>query len=94
MLVVALAGLAMGVVVWGYRMWRLSGEYANRAQFYRALVDWYGRAAFIYEDGDRLKHGRDRWVHAAAARCAARARKYAQAARYPWLPVEPNPPER
>jgi hypothetical protein len=28
-----------------------------------------------------------------AARCAALARKYERAARYPWLPVEPDPPE-
>jgi hypothetical protein len=31
MLVVAIVGLAMGGGAWGYRMWRLSGEYTSIA---------------------------------------------------------------
>jgi hypothetical protein len=41
MLVVALAGLVMGGGVWGYRMWRLSGEYARMAESDKSFENAY-----------------------------------------------------
>jgi hypothetical protein len=99
MLVVAMAGLVMGVGVWAWRMWRLSAEYAVQAQSYRFLVDISGypvgqgtlvdTEATIDTNGELqtqdLKMRVERWT--------ALARKWERAARYPWLPVEPDPPE-
>jgi hypothetical protein len=97
MLVVAFAGLVMGSGVWGYRMWRQSGEYTIKAQSYTLLTYICGYPeelgqgtveATIDTSGElqrqNLKKHVERW--------AALARKYERAARYPWLPVEPDPP--
>jgi hypothetical protein len=109
MLVVALAGLAMGVGIWSYKMRQLSGGYARAAKFHRAWLDRYReREAVILQAIGRLEtvaarrsvvppsHDRHREDAADYARKAdyreALALKYERAARYPWLPVEPDPP--
>jgi hypothetical protein len=73
MLVVALAACS----VWGYRMWRVSREYA-RVERHRTHYP------IGYPSADAAEK---------AAYDAALARKYQRAARYPWLPVEPDPPQ-
>jgi hypothetical protein len=77
MLVVILAGLVMGGCVWRYRM----GE---RSNYYRGLAAVCKKKEYPYRSANSLTE---------AERFAALARKYERAARYPWLPVEPDPPE-
>jgi hypothetical protein len=78
MIAVAVAGLAMGAGVWGYRMWRLSREYLREARMH---------LYYCIVDGDAAENAANVHYHAALAR------KYERAARYPWLPVEPDPPQ-
>jgi hypothetical protein len=112
MIVVAIAGLVMGVGVWGYRMWRLSRFYAGAAQMHRAFAGSYVRhAAFDLQRAhdvemilaahppnerallSNLWAAQCRKDAEMATYCATLARKYECAASYPWLPVEPDPPE-
>jgi hypothetical protein len=97
MLVVAVVGLAMSGGVWGYRMWRLSRDYDGLAESYK-------RRVIVSRDDGRLFRGNstanDDYAAAWMARCSAKAadyaalvRQYELAARYPWLPVDPDPPE-
>jgi hypothetical protein len=90
MLVVALAGLVMGGGVRSYRTWKLSGEYTRRAQYYRQSGNMYER---IVEDWQSDWPELAAQGAATAAKCAAVARTYERAARYPWLPVERDPPQ-
>jgi hypothetical protein len=90
MLVVALAAVS----VWGVKMWRVSREYARRAQSYKDS-EWLEKGILVH----RVAQGELAGYHALlsqhkqrAAYYAAQARKYERAARYPWLPVEPDPP--
>jgi hypothetical protein len=130
MLVVVLAGLAMGGGVWGYRMWRLSRYYAGVAQEEKSRERMYRYGAAVYsgyaemdEESARRsasqlideRHSKEFSEHEeqranmkaqnaiaareTAARYASMAdqysalvRKYERAARYPWLPVEPDAP--
>jgi hypothetical protein len=102
LLVVALADLAMGAGVWGYRMWRLSHHYAGRAKVAQAdesslrpLAVRYLNASQRTKDGGLAVHQRKIAAHitALANKHAGLARKYERAARCPWLPVEPVPPD-
>ncbi len=53
MLVVALAGLAMGGGIAAYRLWRLSSEYARKAQLYQASeANFRKLAAFYLENAE------------------------------------------
>jgi hypothetical protein len=79
MLVVALAGLVMGSGVEGYKMWRLSGYYAARARKHENVAI-------------RMRNGSARFKRQADHH-ESMAVKYERAARYPWLPVDPDPPE-
>jgi hypothetical protein len=89
MFVVALAAVGL----WGVRMWELSGEYARVAEQERS------HEAEFLEDLVRAQyrcHDWDKFAELSAARAAyhtALVQKYERAARYPWLPVEPDPPE-
>jgi hypothetical protein len=121
MLVVAIAGVG----VWGVKMWRLSREYASKAQNSQYLEAFYSRLEAIrlrsiqqnqelLGQSDAIDTSVDvptkestkrpqRWAaksRADAARYAtltahyaALAHKYGRAARYPWLPVEPDSAE-
>ena len=110
MLVVALAGLALGGGIWGSKMWRLSGVHARTARFHRSWLGLYRqRETVILKSLGRLEQfaaqhalpppsvARHRDDAAGYARKAdfreALALKYERAARYPWLPVETDPPE-
>jgi hypothetical protein len=102
MLVVAVTALAMGGGVWGYRMWRLSCYYAGRVEVAQAderslrqLAIRYVNASQRTQDGSLADHQRNIAAHLTelANTHAYLARIYERAARYPWLPVEPDPPE-
>jgi hypothetical protein len=78
-LVVALAGLAMGAGLCGYGMWRLSDYFAARALKHRNIE------MIMRDSAARFKRQADHQ--------ASLARKDERAARYPWLALEPYPPE-
>jgi hypothetical protein len=89
MLVVALAAVS----VWGVKMWRVSGENAAAAQSWKSYETRYRkREAACLDLGRRVEKIAAKSA-AMAVHYAALARKYERAARYPWLPVEPDPPE-
>ena len=116
MLLIAIAGLAMGGGIWGYRMWRLSDEYEVQARRHRTLALVYGHpeqvvpgsvAAAMGTSDDLRRQDLKKRVERLGAESREEAeqyakkadyywavvRKYERAARYPWLPVEPDPPE-
>jgi hypothetical protein len=98
MLLVALAGLAMGGGVWGYRMWRLSRVYELNARRYRSAERLFRELETFYlataEQKERTKYSHLAAVAASTADYhAARVRKYVRAARYPWLAVRSDPSE-
>jgi hypothetical protein len=74
----------LGLVCWGCYLWRLSDHYHRQAVIYyekRWIIrEWYGN----YVEQKELAI--ERWRSAMEA-------KYQRAARYPWLSVEPDPPE-
>jgi hypothetical protein len=86
LILVALAGVSMGASGSGYRLWRLSRYYADLAQNSKAHESNCRLNAALQSDVARsfLSHAADYY--------AALARKHERAARYPWLPVEPDPP--
>jgi hypothetical protein len=91
MLVVALAGLVMGGGVWGYRMWRMSAKYARIAQSFKWTESLHRGLEARFQNNAQREAAK---FAAVATHYAALVRKYERAARYPWLPVEPDPPER
>ncbi len=78
MLVVAVAGLAIGGGMWVHNLSRLSGYYAARARKHRTI---------------ELAMRTTAWFKSRADHHKSVALKYDQASRYPWLSVEPDPPE-
>jgi hypothetical protein len=46
----------------------------------------------VYEQAIALREQRIAWLEQRISYDAAMARKYRHAARYPWLPIEPDPP--
>jgi hypothetical protein len=92
MLLVALAGLALGGGVWGYRMWRLSSFCVAKAhqhwfEEYRAR-EAMAQIRTVVRDPDKLTEE----LAARAVYHAELGQKYMHAARYPWFAVEPDPP--
>jgi hypothetical protein len=99
---VALAALGLGVV----RLWWLRRHYPELAAAYRSMTaDLTARpqAAMYWEDrwaaqfeGRRAPapwSGGPPYVPAFVAHHKAMEARYERAARYPWLSVEPEPPE-
>jgi hypothetical protein len=89
MLVIALVGCGF----WGFELRRLSLYCTHKAQIHRYYENSYRhiQATFRRSAGDQ-----DVVVEQYAAWAAYRralAAKYERAARYPWLRVEPYPPE-
>jgi hypothetical protein len=79
MALVALAAMAFALVAW---MERRAAEYRKKAVFYEAMV-----ITMVWQDHSPppgLAH--NLWAGKMAS-------KYRYAASYPWLPVEPYPPE-
>jgi hypothetical protein len=88
MIAVAIIGLALALAV----MLKRSGEF-------RALAEkqaYYEAGSLAYADDARGEGGDPQRVargEQMAAYHRALKAKYERAARYPWLPVEPDPPE-
>jgi hypothetical protein len=90
MLVVALAAVS----VWGLKLWRLSTDYATRARRHQAAEALYRLAAVELSSSPALYEQTPGSIPLSTADYhAAMARKYERAAPFPWLTVEPDPPE-
>src|SRR6476469_7054854 len=102
MISVAIVAVMMGLGIWGMRMTRRARDCRARAVWYYSL----GAYTLAEAEGYRIAIEEGNSVHPDAgnfprheARERARglrllrlAAKYDRAARYPWLPVEPDPP--
>ena len=95
MVAVAVVGLLMATALSGYRLKQRRDHYLSRAQLHKQ------NAAFLMQVCETNRIIRTHWSRDdyLSALCrisgyhAAMAAKYRHAARYPWLPVEPDPPE-
>jgi hypothetical protein len=90
MVVVALAALLLGAIV----------LVENRRRRFLSLVDAHQAGMIAWEEGNPSEASRERFdlsgrkVSLKAHRWHLQmAEKYRRAARYPWLPVESDPPE-
>jgi hypothetical protein len=84
MIAVLVFGLGMGAIVGGDQLKRRRNYFLYRARFHALTVDVWKEAGWpALDPSDRPIIEYD----------AAMARKYWRAARYPWLPVEPDPPD-
>ena len=77
MLTVAALAIALGYFLWQQRTGRLAKYYVLKA--------------LCHADGERAYESDDP-NHTHAAYHGQLKRKYEHAARYPWLPVDPDPP--
>jgi hypothetical protein len=101
MIIIAISAIA----TWGYTLWRRSAEYASKAEqcevevfMYKENLDridyeeeapFHNRKRTSFSEEETIK--RNQYEH--LLRYAERlGRKYRRAARFPWLPVEPDPP--
>ena len=95
MIAVAVVGLLMATALSGYRLKQRRDHFLSRAQLHKQ------NAAFLMQVCETNRIIRTHWSQddylSALSRIrsyqAAMAAKYRHAARYPWLPVEPDPPE-
>jgi hypothetical protein len=102
MIAVAVVALSMGGIVEFVRLKRRSDDltvraqdHARRASFYHLYtpgVDEHLRATLEPQERSAVEDRKTRLLGVIAYH-EAMARKYDRAARYPWLPVEPDPPE-
>jgi hypothetical protein len=95
MIVVAVVGLLMVTALGGYRLKHRRDHFLSQAQFHKqnaaTLMQVYGAIRIM-----RTHWSRDDYLSTLSRMSgyhAAMARKYEYAARYPWLPVEPDPRE-
>jgi hypothetical protein len=93
MIAVAVVGLLMGGAVVGYRLmlWHdsflaLATDHGHTGFLYRFLREDLCLGEARAESAEQAALGRRAAYHEALAE------KYRRAARYPWLPVEPDPP--
>jgi hypothetical protein len=86
----------VGVILYGEltrRRWaKLSAAYRSKAELARVIRDWSMGWAEGPMQGD-LGAGQRESLMRRIAYQAKLAEKYEHAARYPWLPVAPDPPE-
>jgi hypothetical protein len=83
MVVVAVVGLVMGGGVGVYRLKQRRDRFLSRAQLHEEMAVGAKLEDRSRKDLARLPRQTEYHV--------AMARKYRHAARYPWLPVEPDP---
>jgi hypothetical protein len=95
MIAVAAIGLSIGGTIEAVRLVRLSRSYSDRAashaaydRGWRAMADEYGADYRLPTHDARTISLREVTDFHVKLRL-----KYERAARYPWLPVEPDPPE-
>jgi hypothetical protein len=85
MSVVAVVAVSLGGIAGSQRLRQRRDEFADRAQWHREIVAaWNAKWRPAPSGGYPLQ---------LVSYHAAMARKYRHAACYPWLPVEPDPPE-
>ncbi len=84
MVVVALVGLLMGGAIGGIRLKQRHDYFLSWARYHSAFEGYRRNVA---------QHDHDPVLARMIDHNAMMARKYREAARYPWLPVEPDPPE-
>lgn len=84
-------GLMIAVAVVGVLIWivwdRAGAKYRETAYLYRTLADKQWTGPPLTEEQASVRQRRFQEY------TAEMARKYERAARYPWLPVEPDTPE-
>lgn len=102
---VLVAGLLLGGIVGSYRLKRRRDSFLAHLRYHVQTVNVWERqertvrhlAQLGEEDNEPDFAEHERFTAGQIARRvayhAAMARKYRRAARYPWLPVEPDPPE-
>jgi len=91
MALVAVAAMVLA----GVRLWRLRESYLERAAMHRRLEASTRRIAKYSGAMSRIgaePPGADAALNKRAEYRAELGRKYERAARYPWLPVPPDPP--
>jgi len=105
MIAVAAAGGLLGGAIEARRMWTQSAEYSRRAMLFGWVALSYEAAREQGRDVEfvRVRPHYSEAVVPTPARSAVLRRqeehvlrlqqKYERAARYPWLPVLPDPPE-
>jgi hypothetical protein len=90
MMAVATVGLLMGMTIVGYRLKRWHDHCIARAER-------HARTQATFESWRRASLARSNHIMASMSQNldyhTAMARKYRHAARYPWLPIEPDPQE-
>jgi hypothetical protein len=88
-----LAVAIVALVVWGERMRRASSAYWERAEFYRYLLTT-PRNNPPPSEGESVASTTEIAQGRRLIRyCEIMQAKYERAARRPWLPVEPDPPD-
>jgi hypothetical protein len=93
MVAVGIVGLLMSTALSGYRLKQRRDDYLSRAQLHSAEFFMRAHKTHLII---RTHRNRDDYLD---TQClisgyhAAMASKYRHAALYPWLPVEPDPPE-
>ena len=95
MVVVAVVGWLMATACGGYRLKQRRDHFLSQARLHEQNA---ATLMQVYETNRILRTHwtRDDYLSTLSRISgyhAAMARKYERAARYPWLPVEPDPPE-
>jgi hypothetical protein len=96
---VALIGITMGASIIGTQLWARSTLYRALAICYEGFAKtarrslWEGRETPFRGGAMRLRPTRRTELQISAERYERLWRIYDRAARYPWLPVAPHPPE-
>src|SRR5437588_634616 len=102
MIAVGISALVIGGTVLSARLTRRHDHFVSRAQDHawkEAMADAWAKRVRAYWEGRGGIRGQARLetlvarVPLVKAYHGALARKYRHAARYPWLPVAPDPPE-
>jgi hypothetical protein len=88
----------VGACVWGVRMLQMSRAYGKKAERFASnamdrIPGFNGEWPKTPEGEAKLRRTWDLWKQEMEDHNAAMAAKYRRAARYPWLPVAPDPPE-
>jgi hypothetical protein len=103
MVAVAFAGLVLAPAAWGIRLLGYAEGFrrqsarmqARERRDFMACRYWRDAAETNRALGVAAEKERANAAHfeRLAGYCGSLSRKYERAARYPWLPVEPDPPE-
>jgi hypothetical protein len=93
MVAVAVVGLLMGAAIGGVRLKQRRDLFLALGTNHAQQEAHYGREMLIRVEPDTHLVVQEYVCPGHVDYHARLARKYERAARYPWLPVEPDPPE-